>query len=172
MKRQKHLILAIVALTVALLLAVGPVAARATKTAVTGTECFVSVVDPGTYWLSDDGVLHLRGYVQLSSEESTDPRVVGSNTVVVNADWRDFDPNTGIGVGPMWGTYRIEVGDGEGFWDGTWTGMFHADGSMSTRAHADGSGHLEGLKIFVTVERASGTGCGEFTGYILNIHGE
>lgn len=171
MKRQGHLILAIVALTAALLLVAGPVAAKATKTSVTGTECYVETIDGGTYWFSD-GVFHLRGYVQLSWEESTDPQVAGWNTIVVNANWHDFDPNTGLGVGPMWGTYQIEADGGEGFWDGTWTGKIHADGSMSTRAHAHGSGSLEGLKIFVNVERASGDWCGVFTGYILNTHGE
>jgi hypothetical protein len=172
MKRQKYLKVAIVALAVALLVAAGSVAAKATKTPVTGTECYVENIEEGTYWFSEDGVFHLRGYVQLNSEESTDPRVVGSNTVVVNANWRDFDPDTGYGVGPMWGTYHIDVDGIDGSWDGTWTGMVDADGRVSTRARAKGNGDLEGQKISVTVERTTSDLCGDFTGHILDPHGE
>jgi hypothetical protein len=101
--------------------------------------------------------------------ECDDPHVVGVNTVVVNVNQRlDGD----VWVGPMWGTYQIAVDDGEGFWDGIWTGKIYPDGSMFIRAHADGSGSLEGLKTFVTVERAGlYDPYGEFSGYILDTRG-
>jgi hypothetical protein len=174
MKRQKHLILAIVALIATVLVAAGPVAARENKEEVSGKECYGELYDPedASLWLSEEGILHIRGAKQENTIECDDPRVAGESIVVVNAN---LEFNGGVWVGPMWGTYQIEVDDGgfKGFWDGTWTGTLYADGSMSTRAHADGSGDLEGLKIFVTTERAGPyDACGEFTGYILNTDGE
>lgn len=172
MKRQKHLMVAIVVLVAALLVAAGSVAAKATKTPVTGFECYVETIDGGTYWVSDDGVFHLRGYVQLNREDSETAEAAGLNTVVVNANWRDFDLSTGYGVGPMWGTYHIDVDGIDGSWDGTWIGMVDADGRVSTRARAEGNGELEGQKISVTIERTINDLCGGFTGHILDPHGE
>ena len=105
MKRQKHLILVIMALIATLLLAAGPVAAKATVTEFEGTETLVDVPNPGT-WTFPGGNIHCRGRVSLWSDDTDDWRITGMTTVVVNANW---DAN---GVGPIWGTYHTDVGPG------------------------------------------------------------
>jgi hypothetical protein len=171
MKRRKQLILAIVVLIVALLVAAGSVAARDNKEEISGEEWYgLLSYEEARVWHTEGGVVHIRGAKQVNKMKCDDPRVVGVNNVVVNGNLKlDGD----VWAGPMWGTYQIVVDDIDGSWDGTWTGKVYPDGSMSIRAHADGSGALEGLKTFVTVERGGPYDAyGEFTGYILATHRE
>jgi len=59
--------------------------------------------------------------VQLLDEPASDTRLVGINTIVINANWQaDWS-------GPMWGTFRLETGDGR--WEGTWAGQMTGQGS-------------------------------------------
>lgn len=122
-----------------LLIGVAPVTA-AEKTEFTCTETFVAILDPGS-WAFPGGNIHIRGMVQLLREEAPDPRSVGDNTVVVNANWRSD------GTGPMWGTWRLET-DEEGVWEGTWNGMVTEEGSWYN-ARGDGIGKYAGMKMWI-----------------------
>src|SRR3990172_4255505 len=120
MSKKYYRILAILSVMAALLLGVAPVAA-ADKEEFTCTETFVGILNPGTWSFPDDNV-HIRGMVELLREEAPDPRIVGSNTVVVNANWHSN------WTGPMWGTWRLETDEG-GLWKGTWAGQVTEGGA-------------------------------------------
>jgi hypothetical protein len=122
-----------------LLTGVAPVTA-AEKTEFPCTETFVATLDPGS-WAFPDGNIHIRGSVSLFREEAPDPRSVGDNTVVANANWRSD------GTGPIWGTWRLETDEG-GAWEGTWNGMMTEAGAWYN-ARGDGSGLYTGMKMWV-----------------------
>jgi len=159
---KKHLMLVILALIAALLLVTGLVAAKAMVVEFTGTLTPVGFY-PGTV-TNPDGNIHIRGEIEEFRVDATDPRVSGTMSVVINANWNSS------GVGPMRGTYRLDsVG---GFWEGTWTGMRHADGSISVRNVGHGREDFEGLKVWTTIEFPSLEGDGTMSGHILDPHGE
>jgi hypothetical protein len=164
MKRRKHLASVVLALIAALLVATGPAAAEATVTEYTGTSTLLGIDDWGT-WTFPDGNIHVRGCVHVYYDDTTDDRLTGLIYPAVNADW------DATGVGPMWGTIRIEPDIGGGFWEGTWTGMVHADKSFSIRGVGQGRGDFEGLKVSFTYEY-SGPTIGTTSGRILDSHGE
>lgn len=112
----------------------------AEKTEFACTETFVAALDPGS-WAFPDGNIHLRGRVSIFREEAPDPRSVGDNTVVANANLRSD------GTGPIWGTWRLETDEG-GAWEGTWNGMMTEAGAWYN-ARGDGSGMYTGMKMFV-----------------------
>jgi hypothetical protein len=129
----------VAALLVALLIAPGTIAAKATRTECTGTEVRVEVLDGGL-WTYPDGNIHVRGMVSLYQEESTCPEVGGFVTSTMNANW---DSNF---VGPMWGTGHSE--NEYGVWEGTWQGKIGPDGTCSYEAISHGiSGAVAGLKM-------------------------
>jgi hypothetical protein len=150
------------ALLVALLLAPGMVAAKATRTECTGTEIASGHLDPGL-WTSPGGNIHVRGMVTEYLEESSCPELRGVNTVTMNANWSaDF-------VGPMWGTSRV-VGE-YGVWEGTWQGKIAPDGSCSYEAISHGiSGAVAGLKLSMTADCTEAVTT--FTATILNPRGQ
>jgi hypothetical protein len=168
MKRQRHLILVVMALIAALAFLTGPVAAKATKTEFTGTDTRGAVTDPGILTFPD-GNVHLRGMVLELHIQATDPRVTGPETVVANANLDAY------GAGPVWGTSHLEVDyGGGGIWEGTWNGKIHADGSESIRFVAHGiAGSVEGLKMSGSLEfPADPTAPGILAGRILAPHGD
>lgn len=168
MKRQKRMILAILALIVALALVTGSVAAKATKTEFAGTTSFGEVIDPGV-WTFPGGNVHIRGVVQTAYLVADDPRVTGTETVFGNANLDAFS------AGRAWGTSHIEVAyEGGGVWEGTFTAEFYADGSHSVKFVAHGiEGSVEGLKMSGTVVfPADPTAPGISSGIILNPHGD
>jgi hypothetical protein len=112
----------------------------AEKTEFQCTETFVAILDPGT-WSFPDGNIHIRGMVELFHEDAPDPRVVGDNTVVVNANWR---PDW---TGPIWGTWRLETDEG-GLWEGTWAGRMTGQGSWYNGV-GDGIGLYAGMTMLV-----------------------
>ena len=130
-----------------LVLVPGYASAAAERTNWTGTENSVAMLDPGD-WSNPGGNIHVRGMVNLYQEQATDPRVTGSNTVVMNANWN------ANWVGPMWGTWRLETAyGGGGVWEGHWTGETQADGSAAYQAVGHGvSGSVKGLKVMISAE--------------------
>ncbi len=155
MKTQKRLILTIVTVLGVLLVFAAPIAAQATVTEFTETEsCFP--INPGT-WTFPDGNIHVRGMVLQCTDTASDPRVSGTNAVVLNANW---DANS---LGPVWGIWRL-VNEG-GVWEGTWEGMMTTSGSQIHIAGA-GTGRYEGLKLWLN------GGNGAYQGRILDPNGD
>jgi len=143
------------------------VKAKARVTYFIGTETSGPILDFGT-WTFPGGNILVRGFVHVWYDDCDDPRVSGTNTVVANVN---SDATTGVGT--MWGTFSsVSVVEG-GWWEGTWTGKFHADGSSSVRAVGHGRGLFEGLKAKMTVEFSPDPAePGIISGYILDPHGE
>jgi hypothetical protein len=161
MNNSKHrLLFAAVMVAVLLVVAAGP-PPRATP--FTGTETCVDVPGTGTFMVVD-GKLHIKGLIDECTDVTSDPRLSGTDTVVINAV---FDPATNLS-GPMWGTYRIE--NAGGVWEGQWVGKRTTDGFSHIWARARGSGGYKGLHSVAYFERLSPNPADPMTirGYILH----
>ena len=164
MKQYKALALVIVTLILLSLFPVQAVTAEATFTTCEGVLIFLGVVELGT-WTHPGGNTHIRGMVgkYRQSMPDSDPRCSGWTTSVRNANL-DAD-----GVGPSWGTFHmvLEEGGPDG-WDGNWTGMSYADGTISIRVVGHGFGNLEGQHVFMDVAFPAMFEPGVANGYILD----
>ena len=142
MKTRKFSLVVLMALTLVLLFGVGA-ANAADKTVFPCNEELIETLDPGT-WTYPGGNIHIRGMVQLFRETSPDPRNIGNNTVVVNANWNsEFH-------GPMWGTFSSVTDEG-GLWEGTWAGRLTEKGPVYN-ATGKGYGIYAGMKMWVDVD--------------------
>jgi len=142
MKKRCSLVGVLVAVMVIPLILVTPVTA-ADKAEFQCMEIYVDTLDPGS-WSFPDGNIHVRGLVELFQETGPDPRLVGNNTVVVNANWHSDM------TGPIWGTFRFETDEG-GLWEGNWAGQVTAEGAWYN-ARGDGYGIYEGMKGWWHIE--------------------
>ena len=168
MKRPRKFVWVVLTLVAILALSAGPVVAKATETDFAGNSILIDIPDWGI-WTFPDSNVHVRGFVQEQAQQSTDPRVSGVDTMVINGNWdSEFS-------GPMWGTNRLEVDhEGGGVWEGTWTGMHGAEGEAS---FLKGVGHgvagsVQGLKLEVEVVFLADGRSAIVTGTILDPHGE
>lgn len=89
--------------------------------------------------------LHSRDGLIVSRLSSDDPRVTGWLTVTNNSN---LDANL---EGPSWGTFRLDVDDNGGVWEGTWQGYRVAEegywvGTINGQAKGYG-GIVDGLKM-------------------------
>jgi hypothetical protein len=171
MSKHKRLVLTILILIAALSLGTSSVAARATKTEVSGTYEIVSDTSPPM--TNPDGNIHIRGWTLVSRVFFDDyPPIPTGRAVTV------FDCNLdGAGDGPCQCSYRFEVGTwnddtftkGDGVWEGICTGEFVGLGAeaISLRIVAHGSEALEGTKYVFSIEEF-----GVWSGYIQDPHGE
>lgn len=177
MKRLLFLSVLILALMATLLLAAGPVAAKATKTAFTATEIYEGVdLDPGVEWFTGkdhEKIWHLRGNImKLTVVDASDDRVNGDETVTCNLDMRLVDDPDVWAIGRMWGTFKIT--NGNGTWEGTWTGVRDERGYSFFEYVGSGGGDYAGLQLRVHSERLSPNPLDDYhwTGYILDPHSE
>ena len=138
------------------------VGASASHVAVTGTEtplCLPPEPHPDCTigeWMFPDGNKHVRNMVQVYAVEGSDPRIIGVNTLIVNANW-DAD-----GLGPGWGTFHHQPQGFDGYWEGTFSAVMTTDGYVS-RIRGKGYGDLDGL-----IYRATEVN-GYFEGVILEL---
>ena len=136
-------ILSLIAVLSLVGLGTAPASAKgATTTTFTIKYPVLVLVDAG----SSNAVSQGRGLIYQGEVLSSDGRVVGYDTSILNFNWIK-------GGGPwdyearMWGTWRIDNADGS--WEGTWTG---SRGPGDTAVHiidavGRGSGAYEGLHI-------------------------
>jgi hypothetical protein len=124
----------------------------ATTTTFTVEQPTVMLVDPGTITHTGD----IRGSVYTGDIVSSDGRVVGQITSVVNVSW------TRLGVfnleAHMWGTFRIE--NAQGSWEGSWQGS-RGPGELGIHiidGVGRGAGAFEGLRIKFHMEDWVGMG--------------
>jgi hypothetical protein len=130
-----------------------PVAARTIRTEYVGLETFVGPLSPGRQWVSEDGILHIRGGQEAYRDEVGDPRLSGDVVVTFNVNFHFADPPVFV-YGPMWGTLRLD--NEGGYWEGSWTGERTKEQGFSTiRAVLHGHGGYEGLKARATYARES-----------------
>ncbi len=92
-------------------------------------------------WCPAESRTWIRNRVQLGLiASSSDPRISGSTTEVMNAN---LDSAL---AGPGWGTSTYQV-PGRGAWEGTAVAEFHGPNSISFRIVLHGSGEFEGMKV-------------------------
>ncbi|MGC9334536.1 MAG: hypothetical protein ACP5JJ_10335, partial [Anaerolineae bacterium] len=113
----------------------------------------VGPVAPGRQWVSEDGVLHIRGGQEAYLDEVSDARISGDVVVTLNVNFHFADPPVMV-YGPMWGTLRID-NDG-GYWEGSWVGeRTELQGFSYIRAVMHGHGGYEGLQARAEYVRES-----------------
>jgi hypothetical protein len=149
---KKRLFTLIAGLMMLSILAV-PVAAGTTRTEYEGFEYYVESLSLGRQWVSEDGVLHIRGGQEAYQDEVDDPRLCGDAVVTLNANFHLADPPVFV-WGPMWGTFRIE--NEEGYWEGGWVGKrTELQGFSYIRGVLHGHGAYEGLQARAEYVRES-----------------
>jgi hypothetical protein len=140
MKRLLFLSVLILALVATLLLAAGPVAAKATRTLITACEEDLYLVEGE--WTNPGPNMHLRGRIHYFYDHANDPRATGLVTVIASGNFNaDF-------IGTVWGTFTLEPDDKLGYWEGTWVGP---DNQPEIRLVGHGRGKFKGLELRETL---------------------
>ncbi len=141
MNAKKVTTLIIVAMLV-ILVGVIPAAAQAVRVDYIAVGCIISQGPPERFWVSEDGIVHMRGVTIDQVDISTNDYDNGTATLIVN-----IDMNPVTGYGHAYGSLTIYPTA----YDGTWVGQFSTHrspeglrGSMTAR----GTGELEGLLLF------------------------
>jgi hypothetical protein len=119
--------------------------AQPTKSAVNAVETVCYIVEPGTQWVTGDGILHIRGQVRKDRVvPENEPRVDGWAYLFANLD---LDTNTGDGTfSGMLIVQPIAPSLSAGLFQGRFTGKITA-GSAVGKAEAQGQGIFDGLKL-------------------------
>ena len=150
MKKQ---LFVLVAGLMALSILAAPVQAGTIRTDYEGLEYYVGPLSSGRQWISEDGVLHIRGGQEAYRDEVDDPRLCGDTVVTLNANFHLADPPVFV-YGRMWGTFRIE--NEGGYWEGSWVGeRTELQGFSYIRGVLHGHGAYEGLQARAEYVRES-----------------
>jgi hypothetical protein len=150
MKKQ---FLVLVAGLMVLSILAAPVQAGTIRTDYEGLEDYVGPLLPGRQWISEDGVLHIRGGQEAYRDEVDNPCLCGDTVVTLNANFHLADPPVFV-YGPMWGTFRIE--NEGGYWEGSWVGeRTELQGFSYIRGVLHGHGAYEGLQARAEYVRES-----------------
>ena len=137
--RNKFLLLSVILVVMAVILIWLTPAMAAEKTVFTCIETVLGPPAGGEVKVLPNGSRHIRGATLLADEWADDPRLVGLNTIILNANL-----NAELS-GPMWGTFRIESAANEGSgWEGTYAGRREE----FYNAVADGYGAYTGMKMW------------------------
>jgi hypothetical protein len=99
-------------------------------------------VQPGTEQMGDDGVLRVRQRLFVDTVESDDPRMAGTNEVLVDLDIRPSD-----GTGTLAGHFTLITADGS--WRGELRGAL-VGGQVRSTGLARGAGAYEGSVLALT----------------------
>lgn len=137
----------LVALVVLLVMAV-PASAKTDRIPFSGEDHLTVPPHGGTSWISDDGILHMRGSMSEYAATSDSDFYTGDADIVVN-----FNMDLATGQGRMWGTSHIDVDGYIGGFTGRWVAWFTETG-WEGRGHARGYGDLTGYQQRYTLESA------------------
>jgi hypothetical protein len=158
MKKQ---LFVLVAGLMALSILAAPVLAETIGTDYEGLEYYVGPLSPGRQWISEDGMLHIRGGQEAYRDEVDDPRLCGETVITLNANFHLADPPVFV-YGRMWGTFRIE--NEGGYWEGSWVGeRTELQGFSYIRGVLHGHGAYEGLLARAEYVRESPDPTASFT---------
>ncbi len=147
--RRRFALLSLVILAL-LAVAAAPASARAVKTHFTGTEAYIADTDPGYEWVTNGGVYHLRDNTGYGVISTSDPRVGGTNNLVINGNFTFLPPPVYV-TGRMWGTFEL-ANDG-GAWAGTYTGYRDENGFSWFKYVGRGTGAYAGMQLRMEYER-------------------
>ncbi len=120
-----------------------PVAAGTTWKEIHGLSANPTPVSPGRQWISEDGILHIRGGQEAYSDTVDDSRLSGDDLVTLNVNFQLAPPPV-MAYGQMWGTSYIE--NAAGYWEGSWVGERTEQGFSYIRAVMHGHGAYKGLQ--------------------------
>ena len=148
MKGKKRLFVSAAVGLILLSVLAAPVAAGTTWTEFEGTSTPVPCdwCSPGRVWVSEDGVLHMRGMQELYYNNYGDPRITGYDLVTVNVNLQ-----LPAAYGPMWCTARLENADG--YWEGSAVGYRTEQGYSYIQEVLHGHGAYEGLQARLDLVR-------------------
>ena len=144
---MKHFVrLLVVALLVSGFLIASSAFSRATFSELEAIETICEIVDPGEVKITKSGIMQVRGEIRRNRVVSTEDRVDGWNTLVVN-----YSLNLETFDGATQGTFMITP---NAYPESSFQGTFHArivGGMASGRAVAFGTGDLEGQQLTGTI---------------------
>lgn len=145
------------------LLMAAPAAARATRINYEAYECAVAPWgEPERMWVSEDGVLHMRGFLIENLIESENLYLAGINQVYAN-----LDLNPATGEGHAYGTVLITPLAKNGTWEGRFSTHVSPVG-IQGKAVVHGNGELIGMKMFNNMSNSDPNDpCHNDAGYIL-----
>ena len=168
MKNNKILAVVVVAMA-ALLLSAGLVAAETVKTEFFGTRTIIpppvdfgysvysDEADTGTCDTSPDYCSnHVRDRVVEFSIVTDDPRLTGTQTIVLSADLEPYGVGDPARSGQLRGTFKIVLdGDKKPSWEGTFTGRGNSDGYWYHIYVGNGKGKFKKLKLYAFSETST-----------------
>jgi hypothetical protein len=162
MKAYRYPILIVLTFCIILLIA-APVAARATRISYEADECALAPWgEPERMWVSEDGVMHMRGVFVENLIESENPYLAGINRVYMN-----LDLNPATGEGHASGTVLITPFAKNGTWEGRFSTHISPNG-IRGKSVVHGTGELIGMKMFNhMLSSAPNAPCHNDIGYIL-----
>jgi hypothetical protein len=161
---KAHRILILIILTFCLVsLTAAPAAARATRINYEAYECAVAPWgEPERMWVSEDGVLHMRGFLIENLIESKNLYLAGINRVYSN-----LDLNLATGEGHAYGRVLITPFEKSGTWEGRFSTHVSPNG-IQGKAVVHGTGELTGMKMFNKMSNSDPNDpCHNDAGYIL-----
>lgn len=127
-----------------------------------GVEKRIEVADPGEEWISDDGIMHVRGRVYIDKIESKNHRIAGIITVTGS-----YDLNLATGNGYYFSNWSLAPHTVKGTWEGKLVAEFK-NFIFAGFGAGKGTGKLEGMKLTVEIHETPSpyTECPE-SGYII-----
>ena len=108
-----------------------------------GFEISGEEIEAGRQWMSEDGILHIRGRIIRDRLETDNVRLTGFLTVQMN-----YNLNVTTGTGTMSGQWSLDPDEHEGTWKGTSVLKFR-NFVLSGHGHGKGAGDFKGLQITV-----------------------
>jgi hypothetical protein len=144
MKRLLFLSVLVLALIAMLLVQVGPVAAKASRTELTACEYDEGFDPDQDIWTFPGPNAHLRDRIHPFHDYASDSRVTGRVMVVASGNFN------ADGIGTAWGTFTLYPDDTsyDGYWEGTWVGP---DNQPEIRLVGHGRGEFKGLQLRETL---------------------
>ncbi len=141
MKAKKITTVFIVAMLV-ILVGVVPATAKAVRVDYVSIGCVQYQGPPEHFWISEDGIVHMRGVTVNQVDTSTNDYDNGTATLIM-----DLDINPVTGYGHAYGSVTIYPIAYDGTWVGHWSTHVSPEGLRGSMT-ARGTGELEGLILF------------------------
>lgn len=147
-----------------ILMTAAPAAARATRIYYEADECPLAPWgEPERMWVSEDGILHMRGFLVVNLIDSDSPYLAGINQIRAN-----MDLNPATGEGHAFGTVLITPFAKNGTWEGRFSTHVSPDG-IQGKAVVHGTGELSGMKQYNHISNSDPNDpCQTDKGYILH----
>jgi len=168
MKKKNTTVLQAVAVFASVMLMIGLVEAKATKTSVSGAISIAIAGPAERTWIDEEGIVHRRG---LPAEYVVSGDLAGTGTGLANLN---LDPMTGNGDETGQASFELTWGELSGTFEGRWSTTFTGFVGVGSGV-LHGGGDFEGMKMmisFVLDLTTGGPPVAVFEAIILDPHGE